>query len=87
MGGASSQATPLTAKQVRDQRLREMLKQMDEASLEPQLVRLGDASIASPFTSRHSSISCSELCVCVFRDFREGFPTLFLGLIHTHTHT
>ena len=39
-------------------KLKELLKQMDET--EPQLVRLGDASIASPFTSRKPSISCSE---------------------------
>jgi cation-transporting ATPase 13A1 len=54
--GAGAGQAPSQA--MRDKRLREMLKQMDEASLEPQLVRLGDASIASPFTSRHSSISC-----------------------------
>ena len=59
-GVATGSAPSLTTRQVRDKRLRDMLKQMDDASLEPQLVRLGDASIASPFTSRHSSISCSE---------------------------
>lgn len=57
---SSGSATPPTANQIRDKRLRDLLKEMDNASMEPQLVRLGDASIASPFTSRHSSIECSK---------------------------
>ena len=44
--------------------LKDMVKKM-EKEMEPQLVRLGDASIASPFTSRHTSIACSKLRVGV----------------------
>lgn len=40
-------------------RLRKAMKQLEEED-QPQLVRLGDASVAAPFTSRLSSILCSK---------------------------
>lgn len=39
-------------------RLRRAMKKLEEED-QPQLVRLGDASVAAPFTSRLSSIHCS----------------------------
>lgn len=42
-------------------RLRRAIKKLEEDD-QPQLVRLGDASVAAPFTSRLSSILCSEYC-------------------------
>lgn len=41
-------------------RLRKAIKELEEDD-QPQLVRLGDASVAAPFTSRLSSIFCSKL--------------------------
>ena len=38
-----------------------MLKQLDE--VEPQFVRLGDASIASPFTSKVASVNSGKYFV------------------------
>lgn len=40
-------------------RLRRAMKKLEEED-QPQLVRLGDASVAAPFTSRLSSILCSK---------------------------
>ncbi|KAL5483774.1 hypothetical protein EMCRGX_G020188 [Ephydatia muelleri] len=57
-GPATPESTPLTPAQAREKQLQKLMKQMEEVSMEPQLVRLGDASIASPFTSKQANISC-----------------------------
>lgn len=54
-------------------RLRRAIKKLEEDD-QPHLVRLGDASVAAPFTSRLSSILCSEyffsnmeeMIICLF---------------------
>jgi len=47
------------------QQIKKLMKELDEASNldQPKVVKLGDASIASPFTSRHSSIECSKFSI------------------------
>ena len=57
---SASPGRPLTAKEQREQRMKELVKQFEEATEELRPIRLGDASIASPFTSRDSSITCSK---------------------------
>lgn len=52
------ETAPLTPAQMREKQIQKLMKQMEEVSMEPQLVRLGDASIASPFTSKLANISC-----------------------------
>ena len=39
------------------QQIQKMLKELEEAEA-AQVVKLGDASIAAPFTAKHSSINC-----------------------------
>ncbi len=49
-----------------------MLKALDELE-ESKVVRLGDASIASPFTSKHSSINGGEYALCMLIGLLEEF--------------
>lgn len=56
--------------------MKQLMKELDDAANldQPKVVKLGDASIASPFTSRHSSIECSELTLyCVLLLFTRPF--------------
>ena len=52
-----------------------MLKALDEME-ESKVVRLGDASIASPFTSKHSSINSGEY-VGAFQLVKETLCSVF----------
>ena len=40
-------------------RIQKLLEELEEQSV---IVKLGDASIAAPFTSKMSSIQCSRFC-------------------------
>lgn len=53
-----------------------MLKALDEME-ESKVVRLGDASIASPFTSKHSSINSGQ---CILMQSRSQIMHLRTGL-------
>ena len=49
--------------------MKDLLKELEEGD-QSQVVKLGDASIASPFTSRFASILCSKLFIflCIIHD-------------------
>jgi cation-transporting ATPase 13A1 len=57
--GARVQSRPVAANPAA-KRLEEMMKQIEEEE-KAQVVRLGDASIAAPFTSKYTSIQSSQL--------------------------
>lgn len=71
-----SQSNRVTHAELKQQQMKQLMKELDEAANldQPKVVKLGDASIASPFTSRHSSIEC--ICHVI----RQGRCTLVTTL-------
>ncbi|CAG0925765.1 unnamed protein product, partial [Notodromas monacha] len=56
-GGATGQSARQEARNRTQEELQRLLKEIEEAD-GPQLVKLGDASIAAPFTSKMTSVLC-----------------------------